>query len=630
MNENMKDNHKKIILPVCIIVFSILILHAFASLRISYLNSELDRKQEELKQTAQIKVESVQKKYVAMRKSLEALANGIKEFTIEDEDIIRSELELLSQVGHFSYVGVSDAQGNSLDSQGMTINIKDRDYFKKAMNGEKVISDVLESNMIPDDQIQVLAFPIMKENEPRGIVFGILNVGEINILLENETSNHIYTQIVDSKGNYIIRGEAEEELTQNKNIWDEFKKYKFIDSSADVIKHNMDKQGNGNFTFQYKNEERVSFYRPVNIGNYYIFTTTNSAYIKNRATEISENIFLMVFEMAVAAFVLFFGIYRNNKFMHEKLKKSHKEVLSSVKMIEIAIEESNQYIFEYDIRTKILKRKAGVKNTLFSKEFIENVPESIIESGIIADSSIENFKDMFARIKDESSIEKMIKVQKENNSYWFEVKIKSIYDENNKIINTVGVVDDITDIKLQEELLEVGNKEKLELKKRAERDGLTGLYNVAALNTKVSEVLNHRNQNPGPHLFVLIDLDNFKEINDNFGHQYGDKVLTEVAQILQNMFRRDDIVARLGGDEFVVFLVNAASYEVMKPLFQQLCDKLSRTYTQNDISVKISASLGISVAPEQGTTFKELYKKSDMALYQVKKQSKNGFKNYVE
>lgn len=237
---------------------------------------------------------------------------------------------------------------------------------------------------------------------------------------------------------------------------------------------------------------------------------------------------------------------------------------------------------------------------------------------------------MFARIKDESSIEKMIKVQKENNSYWFEVKIKSIYDENNKIINTVGVVDDITDIKLQEELLEVGNKEKLELKKRAERDGLTGLYNVAALNTKVSEVLNHRNQNPGLHLFVLIDLDNFKEINDNFGHQYGDKVLTEVAQILRNMFRRDDIVARLGGDEFVVFLVNAASYEVMKPLFQRLCDKLSRTYTQNDISVKISASLGISVAPEQGTTFKELYKKSDMALYQVKKQSKNGFKNYVE
>lgn len=146
----------------------------------------------------------------------------------------------------------------------------------------------------------------------------------------------------------------------------------------------------------------------------------------------------------------------------------------------------------------------------------------------------------------------------------------------------------------------------------------------------MSEVLNHRNQNPGSHLFVLIDLDNFKEINDNFGHQYGDKVLTEVAQILRNMFRRDDIVARLGGDEFVVFLVNAASYEVMKPLFQRLCDKLSRTYTQNDISVKISASLGISVAPEQGTTFKELYKKSDMALYQVKKQSKNGFKNYVE
>ena len=106
--------------------------------------------------------------------------------------------------------------------------------------------------------------------------------------------------------------------------------------------------------------------------------------------------------------------------------------------------------------------------------------------------------------------------------------------------------------------------------------------------------------------------------------------MAEVARTLQNTFRKDDIVARLGGDEFAVLLVNAASYEVMEPIFQNLCDKLSKTYSKNGISVKISASLGISSAPEQGITFKELYSKSDLALYQVKNASKNNFKNYHE
>lgn len=126
----------------------------------------------------------------------------------------------------------------------------------------------------------------------------------------------------------------------------------------------------------------------------------------------------------------------------------------------------------------------------------------------------------------------------------------------------------------------------------------------------------------------LLDLDNFKQINDTFGHQYGDQVLREVADVLKKTFRRDDILGRLGGDEFVFLLRSVPSFQVMEPVFAKLCRQLQKTYTKDGKSVTISASLGVVCAPGQGSTFTELYSKSDQALYEVKKQLKNGYRLY--
>lgn len=127
---------------------------------------------------------------------------------------------------------------------------------------------------------------------------------------------------------------------------------------------------------------------------------------------------------------------------------------------------------------------------------------------------------------------------------------------------------------------------------------------------------------------MLMDLDNFKQINDTFGHQYGDQVLKEVADILRKKFRRDDILGRLGGDEFTALLLNATGFEVMEPVFRELCDELKRTYTKDGKSVTISASFGIAEAPKYGTAFGELYEKSDLMLYKVKESTKNGYQAY--
>ena len=126
----------------------------------------------------------------------------------------------------------------------------------------------------------------------------------------------------------------------------------------------------------------------------------------------------------------------------------------------------------------------------------------------------------------------------------------------------------------------------------------------------------------------MLDLDHFKEINDTMGHTKGDDVLRDVAKTLRHQFRKDDIIARLGGDEFVILLKNLDSDAVIERLAASLNRALCRTYTQDNISLSISASIGIARAPIDGTTFAELYPKADAALYEVKRSGKGSFHIY--
>lgn len=120
-------------------------------------------------------------------------------------------------------------------------------------------------------------------------------------------------------------------------------------------------------------------------------------------------------------------------------------------------------------------------------------------------------------------------------------------------------------------------KKELELLYKAERDQLTGLYNRAAsernINTSLS--IGARDMKSA---FLLIDLDNFKEINDTMGHVQGDLVLREVAEILRSSFRKTDIVGRLGGDEFIVLMRDIKSQENVRSSAEKLLGLLRRTY----------------------------------------------------
>lgn len=128
--------------------------------------------------------------------------------------------------------------------------------------------------------------------------------------------------------------------------------------------------------------------------------------------------------------------------------------------------------------------------------------------------------------------------------------------------------------------------------------------------------------------FLLIDLDNFKEVNDTFGHSAGDAVLIEVAENLKEMFDDDGeaVCGRFGGDEYVVILLDRSDREV-KNIAGEILQALTKTIGQGCENVKISCSIGISCC-ETGKlrSFENIYKKADKALYEVKANGKNGYR----
>jgi diguanylate cyclase (GGDEF)-like protein len=152
-------------------------------------------------------------------------------------------------------------------------------------------------------------------------------------------------------------------------------------------------------------------------------------------------------------------------------------------------------------------------------------------------------------------------------------------------------------------------------------DSLTRLYNHGYFQDQLAEEINKAKETKKPLSLVLLDLDNFKALNDSLGHQFGDKVLSEVSQILKDTSRENDIVARYGGEEFAIILL-----EVNKANARERGERLREAIEQRNLSVegkKVTVSVGIAALGEDAETKNELIYKADRALYEAKSRGKN-------
>ena len=152
-------------------------------------------------------------------------------------------------------------------------------------------------------------------------------------------------------------------------------------------------------------------------------------------------------------------------------------------------------------------------------------------------------------------------------------------------------------------------------------DPLTSVYNKETTQVLIDQKLKTQE----PCCFLILDVDAFKSVNDNFGHVVGDKVLTELGTLFKNHFRQTDIVGRIGGDEFIILIEDE---NIAESRIQALLKKVNELKIPELQDFVLSISVGMAYAPSQGTTFMELYRHADHALYQIKRSGKNNYNIY--
>lgn len=183
--------------------------------------------------------------------------------------------------------------------------------------------------------------------------------------------------------------------------------------------------------------------------------------------------------------------------------------------------------------------------------------------------------------------------------------------------------DSVTGIFLVLDLTDIYD-ESMKALRRAEYDGLTGLYNKSASKSHISTYLNCSPSGSG--VLIIIDLDHFKRFNDQYGHETGDIVLRTAARSLERYFGRDSIIGRNGGDEFIVLLKHRTDSEAIEEI-GRFSNEQHALKVNNNIC-RFTFSVGYAAYPEQGTDYDDLVKIADMAMYNVKMNSRDSFIKY--
>lgn len=166
------------------------------------------------------------------------------------------------------------------------------------------------------------------------------------------------------------------------------------------------------------------------------------------------------------------------------------------------------------------------------------------------------------------------------------------------------------------------------MEEMALKDPLTGLANRMQFERDLENAIRNSIEDESIFSVFMVDLDNFKPVNDNMGHAAGDELLIQVAQRISSLLRENDSVARLGGDEFSIILRNAKEQDAVNDIAERVLNEMKRSFTIDGKQVQIGASIGISMFPHDASNEAELLQDADLALYKVKEEGRNNYKRF--
>lgn len=545
------------------------------------------------------------------------------------EDQVFDQLQALTRSTGFSVLGVIDMSGNLRATNGRLTNVDGTPVFDQVISGNRYISDVFPGDDTDTKDKLLLAVPLYLDGEIAGALYGRYLMDDIISAVEFNSESNCYFQIIDSNGQYITRSNSGNVWSDGvSDIWTEIDRYDFQGTTtADEIRSNITAGKSGSFYCTFQGDGRYGSYQPIGINQWYVFSMLPEQDVVQHVGTMRQIALQMLAEVALCLIVigLVLALYMRRIYYVIRDKNTSLEIHN--RLFQLILQKTNDIPFEVDLRRLEL--------TLHSPRFPHGSrtlplsavrPSALAASYSLSEQCYSTYRQAYEDLLHaKTGAECIVRVRFLGKMTWFKIRLLDVYrlSDDTRIVGVLEYYEE----QMQKDLeIERRKQQAIHLSQRSQHDFLTGLFNRETFEEWVNAYL--REPSPQMQAFLMLDLDHFKEINDTMGHTKGDDVLRDVAKTLRHQFRKDDIIARLGGDEFVILLKNLDSDAVIERLAASLNRALCRTYTQDNISLSISASIGIARAPIDGTTFAELYPKADAALYEVKRSGKGSFHIY--
>lgn len=300
-------------------------------------------------------------------------------------------------------------------------------------------------------------------------------------------------------------------------------------------------------------------------------------------------------------------------------RKAYDLLTEKIDRYEIILAQTENVLFDWDVETDRITFSDTWEKIFGFAPISRNVRSALTGGSFFHPDDLPLLLDRIHNMENGSQYEMTeVRIATARGRYlWCRFRASALRDPAGRLQRIVGIIFNIDTEKQAERALQ----------DRAERDALTKLLNKQAGHKRTEEYLAQFPQGANCAL-LIIDLDNFKQVNDQYGHLFGDAVLTRAAKELKKLFRTQDILSRIGGDEFMVLMRGVSDRTLVENRCSRLLETFRTVFREQGHRLPLSCSVGIALAPEHGRSFYDLFQHADQALYQAKAKGKNIFMFY--
>ena len=542
--------------------------------------------------------------------------HAVAELLPKDEPLISeknmSSLRHIVKGLDFERLALAGTDGVMVTTASINCDVSDRPYYQQALRGQSVISGV-EHSRISSDQVFVVAVPVYaSDGKVRGMSQGALRVDRFDPYQGTRLEKNAYVRVVDQEGRYIIgASEEDREILNGRSLFEDLA---VLEPTLPLEQTGASMESRQPCLLTTDGYDL--YLEPMSLNGWYIVTALDHDEVESSIHAfLGSDLQILIVKFTLAAIVLCVSIA--GWLWSEE--KEHARAESALRTRLMA--DTLGYLVVDLERDTILDGTERLIAPCTKEMSFARIIDVTIDRAVPA----EYRADLRLRLDPADILRRFRGGQKEDvveypinsrtgQTAWRQCSIH-VHEEQPDLHKAYLTFRSITEKKRTE----------LDLQKEAERDFLTGLYNRRRGRELIVQRLG-KLESGAHYAFMILDLDNFKSLNDRLGHQTGDRALQEVAGVLQRHFRQEDIVVRLGGDEFLVFFRSPDERDRLEHRLSSLMEKLVLTYSGEGGPVTVTASAGVVLAPDHGSDIAELYPKADALLYSVKNSGKSDYR----